>query len=759
MQYHSKMPSSQTSITKQFLLRPLLALVIYLMLAAPCSAVGTETKPAAAALTKREFDEVIDEARRRVNRKDPPGQAWESLTRAKLVRILAMPELTDVEYSARTLLIKQGAVWDVMAFDRPSEAQEMWARWYPKQNIDKPATYSDRYLDVPALPLLADASWGKEAGAMLALMACLPGPAWHVRSEDPMRWAVEHHTNWQLPNSEDFGKCVRRHSERWETDSRSSTETGRGTAFAAILEKKISNYLLAHRCEGTGPDSCMPLLEALESLNPSHEKLVAILKLLEPEFALDTIPVMPAAQRPAREPEAGREANKALWRSVIRQLIFVKAKMPVLQRQAQSWPAGEIEKTIRTAARLTILLSESSAGTSFPPAGPMMEAYYFLNPWWDITVGGAMPASIAQLLTKLGRERAVLPGCNTELSGLPVPAWIGFALEKLEREQTSCGLGRIGVDTMYAAANNTELLEPISGLRKFLDKDGPLREEVLAALGRSCPEKATPARHDPWNVCRELAKRTADAEQKRKQDADRIAAKQLQIAKLQQTCSSDVAEQVKSFLGASSFRYQGDEPTIVASACKLWPGRESLTIATFAYDAGDEFQKQLVVAIVDARDGKVVSSYKSKIDEDATMRVDSDTLRIDTAPYDLAPGVRAFGVDITSGYMPSCGDGGWGGFRTLFVREGATLRPVLEGLLLSSWHFVEGGSARCGNNAEEAVVETATSTIAVARTISKGYADLLVTTVKTYDTGKKSKQGPAHVLLRYDGKTYPTSSR
>lgn len=756
------MPSLQTSITKQFLLRPLLALVICLMLAAPCSAVGTAAKPAAAALTKPEFDEVIAEARRRVNREDPPGQAWETLDRAKLVRILAMPELTDEDYSVRTLLIKQAAVWDVMAFDRPSEAQVMWARWYPMQNIDKPAIDRDRYLDVPALPLLADASWGKEAGAMLALMACLPGPAWRVRREDPMRWAVEHRSNWQLPNSEDFGQCVRRRSEKWETDSRSSPETGRGTAFSAILEKKISNYLLAHRCEGTGPDSCMPLLEALESLNPSHEKLAAILKLLEPEFGLDTIPVMAAAQRPGRALDpAEREANKALWRSVIRQLIFVTAKMPVLRTQAQSWPAGEIEKTIRTAARLTILLSESSAGTSFPPAGQMMQAYYFINPWWRITVGGAMPASTAQFLTRLGRERAVPSGCNTELSGLPAPAWIGFALEKLEREQTSCGLlDRIGVGTLYAAANNKpELLKPISGLRKFLDKDGPLREEVLAALGGSCPEKATPDLQDPWRVCRELAKRTADAEQKRKQDADRIAAEQVQLAKLEQTCSLDVAEQLGSFLGDIRFRYQGDDRTVVASACKPWPGRESLTIATFAYDTGDEFHKQLVVAIIDQKQGKVVSSYKSTIDEDATMRVDSGTLRIDTARYDLAPGVRAFGVDITSGYIPNCGDGGWGGFRTLFVREGATLRPVLEGLLLSSWHFVEGGSPRCGNNAEEALVETATSTIAVARTVSKGYADLLVTTVTTHDTGKKSKQGPAHVLLRYDGKTYPTLPR
>ena len=129
----------------------------------------------------------------------------------------------------------------------------------------------------------------------------------------------------------------------------------------------------------------------------------------------------------------------------------------------------------------------------------------------------------------------------------------------------------------------------------------------------------------------------------------------------------------------------GKDPdgVLIAMSCKRMPDDPRLTLVAAAWDAHEADSKALAIAIVDESTSVVVALKRDEIDEDAAMQVNASSLRLDTAPYELAPGVRAFGLDIVSENR-SCGEGGEGPSRTLYVREGRTLRPVLQGLTINT---------------------------------------------------------------------------
>ena len=175
-----------------------------------------------------------------------------------------------------------------------------------------------------------------------------------------------------------------------------------------------------------------------------------------------------------------------------------------------------------------------------------------------------------------------------------------------------------------------------------------------------------------------------------------------------------------------------------------------------AYDAGKDDAKTLVVMLLNESEQKVVASDRWEIGEDAGMRVESGSLWIDTAPYLLAKGVRAFGVDLTSGYIPHCGDGGSGAERTLYVQQGEKLRPIF-GLTMSSWRFLQGGNPRCVGSdqaSEVTIIENTDLSISVAKTSTNGYRDLIVQAVSSEDTGQPKGKKSFLYKLRYDGQRY-----
>ena len=177
-------------------------------------------------------------------------------------------------------------------------------------------------------------------------------------------------------------------------------------------------------------------------------------------------------------------------------------------------------------------------------------------------------------------------------------------------------------------------------------------------------------------------------------------------------------------------------------------------IVAFAYASEIKYQKHLVVSLVDTAKTKVVAVYKGVIGEDATLTIGDGSLRIDTARYDLAQNVRAFGLDFSTVYSQGCVEGGLGPTRTLFVREGKTIRPVLQGLYLSTWTFIKGGPS-CASG-ERDVIETTSYTVSVLNTVSNGFRNLRITSTSTLDNGKRAMKGPIAYLVKYDGETYST---
>lgn len=193
--------------------------------------------------------------------------------------------------------------------------------------------------------------------------------------------------------------------------------------------------------------------------------------------------------------------------------------------------------------------------------------------------------------------------------------------------------------------------------------------------------------------------------------------------------------------------------TVVANACKVWPGASGRMLAAIAYDDGSIATKKLFVALLDTSKKAVVATYSGSIQEDAAMTLGPDSLSLDTAPYHLAPGVRAFGLDTESEFSQGCVDGGFGPVRTLFVQEGKILRPVLENFYISTWRYVRGGPS-CAE-ADDTLVESTSYTIGVGEPGRHGFSSLRITATSDSDSAKPARKARS-IELHYDGKTYPT---
>ena len=179
---------------------------------------------------------------------------------------------------------------------------------------------------------------------------------------------------------------------------------------------------------------------------------------------------------------------------------------------------------------------------------------------------------------------------------------------------------------------------------------------------------------------------------------------------------------------------------MVAAACKLWPFDKRVLIVAAAYAQDKEQDKNLVVALVDTQAMALRAAFQGVVPEDETWSVTQASLRIDTAPYDLAPGVRAFGVDVTSD--PVAGTAVCGGVtatRSLFVQDGARLRLVLDGFVLTTSRKIAGGAT-----------ETTSARMAIGSHRTHEFADLQVT--------RKTEPGAAvrqeRTTFTYDGSRY-----
>jgi hypothetical protein len=227
----------------------------------------------------------------------------------------------------------------------------------------------------------------------------------------------------------------------------------------------------------------------------------------------------------------------------------------------------------------------------------------------------------------------------------------------------------------------------------------------------------------------------------------------LQAAHAAESCPGNVAAAVAQS-AATVPRKKGNEGQVVAAACKLWPYDGKTLLSAIVFSTDDEEVKKLVVAMLDARSGRVVASYEREVGEDASVQFGENSLGIDTAPYQLAKDVRAFGVRFRSAaHGASCADGAWEDELTLFVRTADSLQPVLRGLPMSRWHAVKG----CLGQADGLVFDKARLSLGIAPTSSHGLADLTVTARITRESAADDAIGKPkteQTTLRYDGDAY-----
>lgn len=220
-------------------------------------------------------------------------------------------------------------------------------------------------------------------------------------------------------------------------------------------------------------------------------------------------------------------------------------------------------------------------------------------------------------------------------------------------------------------------------------------------------------------------------------------------------CSQSVLDSIQQALGTPELRADGETPNVVARTCKAWPYQPQQLLAAIAYDAGVEYQKTLVVAVLDQASGRLLSSYRQDIEEDALTEVGSNSLQLDTARYQLAPQRRAFALRFfSSARGPSCGEASWTDDLTLLLPDGPALRPLLQ--LSMQRQMAEQGCLNAG--VEHALWQSANLSLAVENTSSQGLNDLRASAsiqwfASEADLGQR-KDHVEQVLLRFDGKSY-----
>lgn len=213
-----------------------------------------------------------------------------------------------------------------------------------------------------------------------------------------------------------------------------------------------------------------------------------------------------------------------------------------------------------------------------------------------------------------------------------------------------------------------------------------------------------------------------------------------------------------ALLGAAA----GAEP--VAAACRDWPYDPAIRLVAAAWpdvgaDGSDDDPLLLVSAMLDPAGGRVLARHERPLEQDAAFALREGGIRLDTARYDLAPGVRAFGVVLTSSARgPSCPDRGFERELTLLVRDGQALRPVFA-TWLDTWEMVEGSP--CSWSPQRSVSDHAQVTLGVERTSSHGFADLTLTAsverhASDEDGALQVETRRARRTLRYDGNAYAT---
>ena len=234
-------------------------------------------------------------------------------------------------------------------------------------------------------------------------------------------------------------------------------------------------------------------------------------------------------------------------------------------------------------------------------------------------------------------------------------------------------------------------------------------------------------------------------------------------AQIEQLCDGRTLAAVGRALQVANFKepalgHDADTGAMVAaSACRAAPAYGGRIVAA-AYRSGHQDDLLLFIGVLDAS-GNVGASFKGALEADPAIKIVSGSLWLDTAAYDLAPGVRAFGLDITSGLPRGCAGAGSGARRSLFVSQGRFIRPVLQDVAMSDWALIQRGKSACTDSSapELTITENFTAKLAVASTSTRGWRDLVVTGTAARDDGHLDERPALREVLKWDGRVYSSA--
>jgi len=227
-----------------------------------------------------------------------------------------------------------------------------------------------------------------------------------------------------------------------------------------------------------------------------------------------------------------------------------------------------------------------------------------------------------------------------------------------------------------------------------------------------------------------------------------------------QRCGDDVLSDIGKLLNIDDLAYRNKQGkgSVLMGACRIWPYDESITISTFLIDSTYAGGKPvLYIAMVDNKKNQLLAQYSEALGNHFAPDIDAgkDRLRIDTARYDLAPGVRAFGIDVFKGDQddPYCGAETIGHTRYLYTKRGHEIGALFDRGLTMSYRTRIKGNAKCRGGkpttTQGVVFEDIKLTISMSKNISDGFADLIIAGESTYSDGTPSPRKPFHSEMKY----------
>ena len=742
-----------------------LALALFGAVALPASAAppsvqfSAQTPARPDALPKADFDAIVAEATVVASqpRKTPivPLPAhWRTLDRERLLAMLSMPGFGQIPDSPRGVLLDQAATWDLLSYRRPSDAAALWERVWPRA-----ANHSDH--DFGYEP---DPTWASTPRALTTLFACFPDHVWSA-PEDPSVWALRQPVSGQWRNEQGwdgFRDCV---PSAFFEETR--PDHAGMQAVLAVLKTKFSDELIADGCSRPGPDSCLLLFQALFSLDRRNPQLAAILKVMEPAFALDAPIAVPAVTEPTQRGElslSDRQALDTAEAEVMRRTIFLTLKLPVLLRVPATWPRGELQRSLEQASRLTVLLARIEH--RYHGRHQLFERYY-ADPWqW---VDAKVDAGVASSQRALGASYARQDGCaltELEIKGGTPSFWQGYVLDNIRQGHGDCGrFDALRLAQVYRTAQvggaHAPSMVPLQPIAAVLTAAGPLHERALDAMAATCSGRKHAASGDPWHLCADVAARAA--KRKAVEEAERAAAARARAVeqrakRLSADCEDGMAVRAAKALG---YRDDGDFWSGAYTACRLDPANHGQAIIALSYRAGEqlagaaaidgESNYDLDVVLLNVATGGIVAhGHQSAVIESDAIRYEG--LSIDTARYVLAPGKRAFG--IRTGHGSHCYQCVYGYSQmTLYLQNGAGIDPILD---VQVDETMDASTPTC----PEAIAHTGIA-LAVGTGRTRGLADLLLTTTvkveTTNDDGTSAACGSNEVTTvtaHFDGHAY-----